>query len=47
VSSPARSGPRFGLYFYAWYSRQKWAERPIPHRPAIGLYDSADPAVIA
>jgi hypothetical protein len=47
VSAPATSEPRFGLYFYAWYSREKWAERPIPRRPAIGLYDSADPAVIA
>jgi hypothetical protein len=39
--------PRFGLYHYPWYSAQKWAERPIPQSPAIGLYDSADPAVVA
>lgn len=37
---------RFGLYFYSWYSKQKWHEHPVPHTPQIGWYKSSEICVI-
>ena len=38
---------RFGLYFYSWYSRHKWAEHRVRHTPQIGWYESSRESAIA
>ncbi len=40
------NNPRFGLYFYSWYSKKKWDEHPVLHTPQIGWYRSSDMAAI-
>ena len=32
--------PKFGLYFYSWYSKEKWSEHPCLHTPIVGKYKS-------
>jgi hypothetical protein len=38
---------RFGVYHYPWYCEQRWREFPRHETPALGEYDSTDPAVVA
>ncbi len=37
---------QFGIYYYPWYNKQRWAEAPRICTPTLGEYDSTDPAVV-
>ncbi|MEX3854203.1 hypothetical protein AB3X94_09060 [Paraburkholderia sp. BR10923] len=39
--------PRFGIYYYPWYSAARWRQHPRRHTPRIGEYHSGDEKLVA
>ncbi len=37
---------KFGIYYYPWYNKTRWAEAPRVGTPTLGEYDSTDPTVV-